>query len=84
MAEVNRRAEKVKQCEVQKDCGGVKLSRDPFISSLAVLRLGTPLPFAGSQLVLESQANWDALPVVCQPPISPGVSSVEGSVAPSW
>jgi len=54
-----------------------------FLSSLAAIRLGTSLPFAGSQLGLESQANWEASSEVYKPPSSPGVSSVQGSVDPS-
>lgn len=52
---------------------GIELSRDP----------STSLPFAGSQLGLEPQANWDALPAVYKPSVSPGASSVKGSVDPS-
>ena len=37
------------------------------MNSLADVRLGTSLPFAGSQLGLESRANWDALLVVYKP-----------------
>lgn len=50
-----------------------------FINSLAVVRLDTSLPFPG----LESQANWDALPVFYKRLSSPGVNPVEGSVDPS-
>lgn len=71
----------MKNCEVQKYC--VVSNYQRFINSLAVVRLGTSLPFAGSQLGLESQANWVALPVVYKRPSSPAASSVEGSVDPS-
>lgn len=54
-----------------------------FINLLAAVMLGTSLPFAGSQLGLESQANWDALPAVYRSPGPRGASSVEGSVDPS-
>lgn len=62
MAEVNRRTQRVKNCEAQKYC---------VVSNYAVLHQRIrchytrhTFPFAGSQLGLESPANWDALPVV--------------------